>query len=238
VGALPSFRKFAALGRVSAKPTPISGQEIDTSIDASLTRLRTDYVDVLALHDPQPADLRRDDVLRALERTVCSGKARKIGIAGTFDAGIDARQISLPVDFIQFETSQVAEGNIRRIQADPRLMDCFIATHSVYSVGIPSEVTEMATRSPSVFRNLLSRHGYGNDIEDGIRSALLDYAFAANSEGVVIVSMFQRSHCLANLNTLSRHGERDAAAFFAEVLAAQRRKDAVKDRLFHGNSEK
>ena len=51
------------------------------SIDESLTRLRTDYVDVLQLHNPWPEDLDPTGLLDALLEIKRQGKARWIGIS-------------------------------------------------------------------------------------------------------------------------------------------------------------
>ena len=51
------------------------------SIDESLARLRTDYVDVLQLHNPKPDDLESTGLLDALLEIQRQGKARWIGIS-------------------------------------------------------------------------------------------------------------------------------------------------------------
>ena len=51
------------------------------SIDESLTRLRTDYVDVLQLHNPKPDDLESTGLLDALLKIQRQGKARWVGIS-------------------------------------------------------------------------------------------------------------------------------------------------------------
>ena len=61
---------------------PLTGELITASLEASLKRLGTDYVDLFALHAPTPAEIARDDILRALEAIVAAGKARAVGVAG------------------------------------------------------------------------------------------------------------------------------------------------------------
>lgn len=53
------------------------------SIDQSLRRLQTDYVDVLQLHTPTFADFERHDLLRPLEDARAAGKTRFIGLSVT-----------------------------------------------------------------------------------------------------------------------------------------------------------
>jgi aryl-alcohol dehydrogenase (NADP+) len=55
-----------------------SRKHVLDAIDASLRRLRTDYVDLYQLHNPDP-ETPLDETLRALEDVVRSGKARYVG---------------------------------------------------------------------------------------------------------------------------------------------------------------
>src|SRR5207244_340049 len=53
------------------------------AIDASLRRLRTDYVDLYQLHHPDPSTP-MDESLRALDDVVRAGKARYVGCSNYF----------------------------------------------------------------------------------------------------------------------------------------------------------
>lgn len=53
--------------------------------DGCLRRLRTTHVDVLWLHGPPPRVADWDDVLRAMDALVRSGKARYVGICNVYD---------------------------------------------------------------------------------------------------------------------------------------------------------
>jgi aryl-alcohol dehydrogenase-like predicted oxidoreductase len=78
-----------------AKPgvTPV-GQDIEdwsiegitASIDRSLTRLRTDYVDLLQLHSCSVEELEKGNVIEALQRARDAGKTRFIGYSGDNEA--------------------------------------------------------------------------------------------------------------------------------------------------------
>lgn len=51
------------------------------SLETSLRALRTDYVDLLFLHEPPTSVMQQDDLLAALEQVVTEGKVRRFGIA-------------------------------------------------------------------------------------------------------------------------------------------------------------
>ncbi|XUJ37548.1 aldo/keto reductase [Bradyrhizobium japonicum] len=103
------------LSAMKSKPfkVPLSAELIRTSIEDSLRRLRTDYVDVLALHRPTRDEVVREDIIRAVERIVQDGKARAISIAGNNEGGIDDLHESLPYRLIQIANNPL-EPNLQR----------------------------------------------------------------------------------------------------------------------------
>ena len=56
----------------------VDGDSIETSIDESLKRLKTDYVDLYMIHWPQEG-MRPTEIMEALAAVVASGKARFVG---------------------------------------------------------------------------------------------------------------------------------------------------------------
>ena len=61
-----------------------SAKRVESSIDESLRRLRTDYVDLYQIHDIEFGDRRQiiEEAIPAARRVQQSGKARYIGISG------------------------------------------------------------------------------------------------------------------------------------------------------------
>jgi aryl-alcohol dehydrogenase-like predicted oxidoreductase len=74
-------RKFvrSAGGRM---PQDFSRAHITEAIEASLRRLRTDYIDIYQLHDPPMEVLRQGEFVEALEDLKQQGKIRCWGVAG------------------------------------------------------------------------------------------------------------------------------------------------------------
>jgi 1-deoxyxylulose-5-phosphate synthase len=72
-------------GAMSTRPWDqgLSRKHILDAIDASLRRLRTDYVDLYQLHHPDPSTP-IDESLRALDDLVRTGKARYVGCSNYF----------------------------------------------------------------------------------------------------------------------------------------------------------
>ena len=88
-------RRFRAIKATRNVRIPLTAELIETSLQASLARLGTDYLDVFALHDPDPADLDRDEVLCMLNTLVARGLVRHVSIAGKVEAARKAAAITV-----------------------------------------------------------------------------------------------------------------------------------------------
>ena len=96
-----------------------SSQHIVDSLNESLQRLRTDYVDALLLHSPPIEILKSSDAIQQLESLQKSGKVRLIGISGKTPSDC-LEAISLyPFDLIQVNFSLVDQRML-----EIGLLDC------------------------------------------------------------------------------------------------------------------
>lgn len=77
----------------------LSAQSIHDGVHGSLRRLRTDYLDVLLLHRPDPL-LDPAEVGAAVGRLLEEGSIRAIGVSNTSAAQMDALQDHLPVPLV------------------------------------------------------------------------------------------------------------------------------------------
>lgn len=177
---------------------PLSAELIKTSIDDSLRRLRTDYIDVLALHRPTRKEVVREDVIRALERIVQDGKARAISIAGNIDVGIDGLDESLPYRLLQIANNPL-EPNLQRSKKSARSVT-FVTYGSFSSLG--PLVASIGAKKEIL--NGLYEMGYRGDLTEIAAAFVVDYALATNSAGVTLFSMFRKDHLGFNLRRLTR----------------------------------
>src|ERR1700712_582263 len=80
---VPSLRQAAQRQAANQfNSNQFSPATLQSSLETSLRQLRTDYVDMLLMHEPPASVLEQEDLLEALGRLVEQGKVRMAGIAG------------------------------------------------------------------------------------------------------------------------------------------------------------
>jgi aryl-alcohol dehydrogenase-like predicted oxidoreductase len=180
------LRRAAPAANVKLALTP---ELITGSLEASLRRLGTDYVDLFALHAPAPAEVGRDDVLRALEAIVAAGKARAVGVAGdaaaaAAAAGYGVVQLPLPPP-----------------GADTAALDAVRATGQgviVHSVFGAREALARRMAGDATLAARARAAGQG-DTNRGLGRLLIERAFALNPDGVVLAAMASEASRAADL---------------------------------------
>lgn len=219
ISAAPALRGLAGRGRPAAKPVPLTPDSIRESLEASLRRLKTDYVDVYAFHDPDPDALRRDDVRRALDDVVATGKARAAGIAGSVEAAVAGLRAGLAVTHIQVPDPPFAGFPELLVASMPQNANFFLATHSIYGSAGPLATLLARTRSRAALSTLLAAQGYSMPLEEACRAVLLDCALAANADGVVLLSMFSPAHVTSNMARVKQGTPSEAVSLFRQLAA-------------------
>lgn len=203
VKALPGLRALAARVRGPVVRQPITGDAVTASLEQSLRRLGSDHVDVFALHDPAKDEVLREDVLRALEAAVASGKARTLSIAG--EAGVAAcalRETSI-YRCAQFALNPLTPGLDMVREADA---DAFVVGHSV--LGPLARIAAAEAR--------LNKSGEPRRAAD----LLIDWALAANPGGVVLLSMARHENIRRNVMRAAHAPDPEALARIDALLRA------------------
>ena len=122
LAAAPSLRKqivLATKGGIDAvRPYDSSYAYLMQAIDASLTRLQTDYVDLYQIHRPD-LTVPMSEVARALNEMVESGKTRTIGVSNftvaqmrALKAHLNHPLVSIQPEFSALEQSALKNGHL------------------------------------------------------------------------------------------------------------------------------
>ncbi len=209
---MPGLRAQVRKRRPTNTRVPLDAASIAASLDASLKRMGVDHVDVLALHGATPEESGREDVIRALERVVTSGKARTVAIASSPEAAAAGLGAWPGYGLAQFASNPLEPG-LEQVKALLPSRPFDAVTHTVYGnegqIGVLAQRIELE----SGLRLALGQAGYGGEPKAIAADVLADYAFAANPDGVVLMSMFSARHLAANV---ARHAlPRDPQAILA-----------------------
>lgn len=210
-------RRFRSIKATRNRRVTLTGEFIEASIASSLKRLRTDHLDVFALHDPDPADLERDDVLRALERILARGDAGHISMAGSLDAALSAAV--LPI-FTFFQIADDPDGRQLPALREALARPAGFVTHSVFGVGGARDRMISRLRTHPALAAEAAAAGYGDRAEEVATALLMRRAFAVNPEGVVLSSMFSGRHLAENTRIAAEPPDEAAAGLAERILSA------------------
>jgi aryl-alcohol dehydrogenase-like predicted oxidoreductase len=222
LGALGGLRKaFRRMPSTRNVSIPLTPQLVRESLDRSLRRLGTEQVDVFALHKPAPQDIGRDDILRTLQDLRREGKIGHAGIAGDLAAAQRALQYPEVYTLLQVPEDPLAQP-LDRLRAEAA-RPLAVVSHSILGVAGTRELLLQAlqARGPAA-REQLAALGYGGDAGQAVAELLIDRALAANAQGVVLLSMFDKRHRDANLRRAALPLRPETMARVAELLAAAR----------------
>jgi aryl-alcohol dehydrogenase-like predicted oxidoreductase len=189
-------------------------EEIESSVTDSLRRLRTDYIDVLALHEPSPWDCANEAVARELRRMVQRGYVRAVAIAGPSEAVVAGVRASELYRVVQLPDSPFAPAIARVKAALGEDTAQFFVTHSVFSAH--DLLSRLLIGDGGRLGALASQLAYSPPFM--VSEMLLDHAFAANPQGVVLASMFTRAHINMNCDRAARAPRKDIGPFMQKFV--------------------
>ena len=204
LGSVPMLRKYVTSARPKAKGLPITADLISTSIDESLQRLRTDHVEVLALHEADDNEVVRDDILAVLERIVSSGKAKTISIASSLETGLLGVSHSSIYQIIQVANNPFEPSLADAARRHPPGRPITFVTHSAYGAFGALDRLRKLIDANTIRQQVLRDAGYRGSSEEIAAAFLADYALATNEGGITLFSMFKNEHLAFNLRRLEQ----------------------------------
>jgi hypothetical protein len=177
----------------------IHPDQVRSSLESSLRRLKTEWVDILLQREPMTGDM-TPDLLRELDRFVSSGRVRLLG-TGT---GEPAERSIRYGDMWQH---RYAPGDV-----PPASKPGLRVVHGVLRYGLPLLRTAVATLSATATA-LSSRYGFDFFDPDAHPAILATLALAADPRSLLLVSSrkpLRIRRCVAQINwSIARGGTSD-----------------------------
>lgn len=199
VGALGPLRAMIRKSGATANhKTPLSPDLLRNSLEQSLVRLQVEQVTLYALHNADPADLQRDEILRVLEDLIAAGKTRAVAVAGDGDAALAACAKGAP--FAAVQLAHPAQDLAPLQAAQTANLDAI--THSVFGVAGELATLEQRLRQEPQLQAQITQAGFASpdaSPKEVAAAALLARARAANPNGVVLCSMFSPRSLIQNV---------------------------------------
>lgn len=202
----PSLRKQVSRARSVGIRPPLEPTAILKSVQASLRHLKTDYVDVLALHEPNVGDCANPEILETLADVRKQGLARTIAIAGSLDsisAGFNASRL--------YEGAQLpnspASRNLERLCKSIPNERFFSVTHSIFDPAVSKRLDQ----------SLRATKG-SPGLERSSAQLLIDYALAKNPAGTVVLSMYANRHIIDNCTRASQQIDPTVLEFVESLI--------------------
>lgn len=205
-------RRAKAKVATMSRPGAYGAGDAERNLAISLRELRTDYVDVLLLHEAALSDAADEELQRTLERFVADGRVRAVGVGTAFanlrDDG--ARYPSL-YSIFQFDSNAVRD-HVRELPAGPART---LVTHTAVQ---PARALSAALRErPDIAAELARTAAIDPGDESAVGGMLLRYALSANRDGAVLFATMRPERVTANV----RYAE--GAPFGDDELAEIRR---------------
>ena len=163
--------------------TRFSRRSVIRSVDGSLRRLQTDYIDVLLLHSPPLSAIASSPALQTLADLKAEGKVRYVGVSTSEPAGLKA-SLSHEVDVLQTEVNVCNRDLLAPVLADAQRAGVAVVGRQVFGSGRILEVT--ATANPSADRQEIAQ-------------ALLSEALSIPDVSTLLIGMRSIAHFESNL---------------------------------------
>jgi aryl-alcohol dehydrogenase-like predicted oxidoreductase len=198
--AVPSIKKYVPVPPASAPRFGAFGLvEFRKSVETSLKELRTDYLDILLLHECAAANFEDAELLGYLHDLKRQGKIRAFGIATGIDETVAILSRHAGLDVVQIP-SAIWNLNIQKL----RTKDCgLVVTHSSMTGRLNVLLDRLSGDDYMVAE---WRSMTGVDPRDPMRLAqlLLAHALNSNPNGMVIFFSSKPAHIRASMKCLEK----------------------------------
>ncbi len=203
---IPSARK-AVQKQIGAQfsANQFSVPVLRDSLETSLRKLGTDYVDLLFMHSAPVSVLQQEDLLAAMQQMVREGKVRRVGISSepevielALEANIEGlRSFQFPCNLFDLEIAKKLDGCGSDVAA--------VANHPFGGV---QRVMESKARLMALAKEELTPAGLREKLQVVDDAMLADIVLNAVTDGtgiqVVIPSMMQVKHLRTNVAAMER----------------------------------
>lgn len=195
------------------KRPELTGAFVESSLADSLRRLRTDYVDLLLLHEATPEDL-TTDVLEVLDHLRKQGMARCLGTGTSYENTLAVRA-QCPHFFDVFQYSWSVLDADRQEPSGP------IITHGSIQRSLAT-VRAWLNSEPGRLSSLSEATEVDLAIDDQLGHTLLGAAMGHNPRGITLVSSRKKSRIQANARLLTQRTFLRAGQQLMAAMAAER----------------
>ena len=166
------------------------------SLDTSLRELKTDYIDIYLLHNPEPANVADGAVFEYLETLVSKGTIRTFGVSSNPESArvictrfADIRTVQIP--------NNILDDNIWML---PRREAKILLTNVPFGSGAGlAKVRSLASTNTKLIHRCQAELGLDLHTDRGTASLCLRAALSRNSSGVVICGMHNLDRIAANV---------------------------------------
>jgi aryl-alcohol dehydrogenase-like predicted oxidoreductase len=207
--------------RISRGGDPMSAADVAANLDASLQRLRTDYVDIFLLHGVPPASYERvrRELAPALAREQQRGKIRHLGLSETSPNDPEQRMLQTALGdplwqvamFAFHMLNQGARGNVfpRAREHGVGTLLMFVVRNIFSQPGLLAETMSRLAADGKVPKELAgSADPLGFLVHEGGATSLQDaaYRFARHEPGsdVVLFGTSSGEHLRLNVASILR----------------------------------
>ena len=200
---VPSLRQAAqrqAANQFNANQFSLA--TLQSSLETSLRQLRTDYLDMLLMHEPPAAVLQQHDLLEALGRLVEQGKVRMAGLSA--DIPVIEKTFAERPPVLTAAQFPVNLSNIAFTTQTAQQKEMFLVANHPFGgpTGVAASRERIAklAKSPELSAEL--REKLANDDPQLLLELIFNVILDGTGISAVIPAMMQPAHIRANVQAI------------------------------------